>query len=75
MIGTACFGPYVYTSTGSNIIDDPVPTTPLTAPAAVPTMAIMTMPQACPAKNPANIRASRFADFLTPLSHLMQREP
>lgn len=58
MIGTACFGPYVYTSTGSNIIDEPVPTTPLTAPAKVPTSATITMPHACPATSPSNMPAA-----------------
>src|ERR1700747_3004372 len=38
MIGTACFGPYSYTSTGISMIDDPVPTMPEMVPAIRPTM-------------------------------------
>ncbi len=37
MMGTACFGPKAKTSTGNSMIDDPVPTTPLTSPATSPT--------------------------------------
>jgi hypothetical protein len=38
MIGTACFGPYSYTSTGVNIIEEPVPTIPEIVPATRPTV-------------------------------------
>ena len=37
MIGTACFGPNDQTSTGSSMIEEPVPTTPPTVPAISPT--------------------------------------
>ena len=37
MIGTACFGPKAKASTGSSMIEAPVPMTPLTSPAASPT--------------------------------------
>ena len=36
MIGTACWGPNAITSIGTRMIEDPVPTMPLTVPANSP---------------------------------------
>jgi hypothetical protein len=38
MIGTASFGPNCQTSTGTSMIDEPVPMMPLIAPATRPTV-------------------------------------
>jgi hypothetical protein len=38
MIGTACSGPNTKTSTGSRMIDEPVPITPPIVPANTPTI-------------------------------------
>ena len=42
MIGMAALGPKAKLSTGNRIMDEPVPTTPLMAPATMPHMAMST---------------------------------
>jgi hypothetical protein len=48
MIGTASFGPNCHTSTGTNMIDEPVPMMPLTAPAMSPTVRTKMNSKVCP---------------------------
>ena len=48
MMGMAALGPKARLSTGSRIMDDPVPTTPLIAPAAMPHRAMSAYIMALP---------------------------
>jgi len=48
MMGMAALGPKARLSTGSRIMDDPVPTTPLMAPATMPHRAMSAYTTASP---------------------------
>jgi hypothetical protein len=70
MIGTASLGPNSYTSTGTNMIDEPVPTMPLMVPATSPTARMKTKFKICVSREsewPGSRSNRHMAAKLTPI--------